>query len=284
MPAPLPVVVVHFRAPAWLRATVSSFVASDIPVEVLVVHNGGDLPELPPEVEVVVPESNLGYAGGANVGLRRWLDDGAAPFCVVASHDVRVAPEALRRLVAAAEQDPALGAVGPSLPRYKADAGILEPAYLNGTCVLLRRECIEVVGVFDEDFGSYFEDRDLSRRMVTAGWRLAVVADASATDAGTSSPLIAGPLMFANEVLYAAKHDGPRGSFKRLVMLVPLALRDVVRALLRPADRAIHVHRARSRLAALPKAITRLGRFYTGWGHRSLKDGQNSTNLRHRND
>jgi GT2 family glycosyltransferase len=42
--------------------------------------------------------------------------------------------------------------------------------WLTGCCLLLRRECFEQLGGFDEDFFLYYEDVDLCRRAAEQGW------------------------------------------------------------------------------------------------------------------
>jgi GT2 family glycosyltransferase len=47
--------------------------------------------------------------------------------------------------------------------------------YLSGASMLLRREAIEQVGLFDDQrFFMYWEDSDLGFRLRRAGWQLAV--------------------------------------------------------------------------------------------------------------
>ena len=41
---------------------------------------------------------------------------------------------------------------------------------MTGCCLLVRRECWEELGGFDEDFFLYYEDVDLCRRARAAGW------------------------------------------------------------------------------------------------------------------
>ncbi len=50
-----------------------------------------------------------------------------------------------------------------------------ETEALNAACVLYRRAALEQVGYFDETFGSYLEDIDLSLTLVANGWSQLVV-------------------------------------------------------------------------------------------------------------
>jgi GT2 family glycosyltransferase len=47
-----------------------------------------------------------------------------------------------------------------------------------GAAVCFRREALEEVGVFDDDFFMYYEDTDLSWRFQAAGWTVRYVPDA----------------------------------------------------------------------------------------------------------
>jgi N-acetylglucosaminyl-diphospho-decaprenol L-rhamnosyltransferase len=44
--------------------------------------------------------------------------------------------------------------------------------WLSGCFLMLRREAIDQVGRFDEGYGKYFEDVDISLRMARAGWQV----------------------------------------------------------------------------------------------------------------
>lgn len=50
--------------------------------------------------------------------------------------------------------------------------GAEERGYVSGGSVIFKRDCLESVGDFDEDFMMYFEDMDYSIRCRQKGWKL----------------------------------------------------------------------------------------------------------------
>jgi GT2 family glycosyltransferase len=164
-------------------------------VSVVLVDNGSTEPigEMP-EVELIRSDHNRGFAGGANIGIRRALE-GDAVYVWLLNNDTEVEPGTLSALVATAEADPRVGIVGGVLPdawgggRIDAWTGVTKPAtgpgdrldYITGACMLVRRAVFEEVGLFDEAYFFYFEDADLCRRAGAAGWRLAVAPEARVT-------------------------------------------------------------------------------------------------------
>jgi GT2 family glycosyltransferase len=51
-------------------------------------------------------------------------------------------------------------------------------AYVEGACLLARREAVDAVGRFDERYFLFFEEQDLSRRLAASGYQTHLVADA----------------------------------------------------------------------------------------------------------
>ena len=64
-----------------------------------------------PEVSIIETGRNLGFSGGCNVGVRRALEEGA-DYIWLLNNDTTVDPQALSAMVAVAETDPKVGAIG----------------------------------------------------------------------------------------------------------------------------------------------------------------------------
>lgn len=147
---------------------------------------------------VIRTGENRGYAAGMNAGLGHLAEEGGE-LGLLLTHDVRVAPDTLRRLYDVAHGDPGIGLVGPVVvyrerPQRLVSAGgylrverlaaghhreLLAPEpypvdWLDGCCLLVRRQALESVGGFDEGYFLYFEDTDLGCRLGRAGWRVVV--------------------------------------------------------------------------------------------------------------
>lgn len=179
-----------------------------------------------PACEVLQAGSNLGFAGGNNVGIRHALAQGA-DYVWLLNNDTVVAPDALSTLITIAEQDASVGIVGskilyydhkdllwfagavldPERPHRPAHIGlnekdrgqydaVRETGYVTGCSLLVRKETLEQVGLLDDDLFLYFEDVDWSARAKTAGWKLmycpqsVVYHKVSASTGGAASPAL----------------------------------------------------------------------------------------------
>ena len=163
--------------------------------------------------EVIRNERNLGYAGGMNTGIRRALERGAEAVLLL-NNDVEVEPGAIAALAAHAE---GAGAVCPVVVfaddpervwyagasfdprrgyngRHRTERTATETERICGAAVLLPRETIERVGMFDEALFAYVEDADWSLRAREAGLPLRVTPESivrhkvSASTGGEGSP------------------------------------------------------------------------------------------------
>ncbi|MFP3464427.1 glycosyltransferase family 2 protein [Leifsonia sp. SIMBA_070] len=167
---------------------------------------------------------NEGYGGGV-----RGAVDAAAidpDYILVANPDVVFTPGAVDALVAAAEELPGAGSLGPKildadgtvypsarrLPslrtgvahalfgriwpgnpwtvRYRAEGETetrRDAGWLSGACLLIRGEAYRQLGGFDPGYFMYFEDVDLGDRLGKAGWRNVYIPEAVVTHTGAHS-------------------------------------------------------------------------------------------------
>ncbi|UZN01899.1 glycosyltransferase family 2 protein [Cellulomonas sp. S1-8] len=115
-PAVRVVCVVYHPGDELARFAATLALASRRPVELVVVDNGTDHAVAASVVEdvggrLIVPGANLGYGAAANRGAAGAL----TPWLVVANSDVEWTPGSLDRLVAAGEEQPSAGSLGPML-------------------------------------------------------------------------------------------------------------------------------------------------------------------------
>jgi GT2 family glycosyltransferase len=130
-------------------------------------------------------EKNLGYVKAINQGLII----STAPFVCLLNNDVEVTQGWLEKMIAFAESRPDAGLVnclqndnpGRDAPedleafaRTQVDRPDAweELDHCSGNCLLIKREVIERIGYFDEQFGlGHWEDNDYSRRAQQSGYR-----------------------------------------------------------------------------------------------------------------
>ena len=166
-------------------------------VEVIVVDNASEdgTADAVSGVELIRNDRNLGYAGGMNVGIRRALERGADAVLLL-NNDVEVEPGAVAALIDALDD---AGAVCPVIVfadepervwysgasfdprrgyngRHRTDlpAAVVATARACGAAMLVPRDALERVGLFDESLFAYAEDTDWSLRASAAGFPLLV--------------------------------------------------------------------------------------------------------------
>jgi GT2 family glycosyltransferase len=115
----------------------------------------------------------------------------------------RTLPSPLRRLLPRRPSAPDAARTGPV-------------AYVEGACMLVRRDAFDAVGGFDEGFFLFFEELDLAQRLRRSGWSVHLVAEATADHAVATSrattELSGEPFFVASTYRYLAKWRGRRSA------------------------------------------------------------------------
>lgn len=197
------IVIVNWNGKQYLGECLSALMAQTYsPIEIILVDNGSEdgsvdfVAESFPEVRIIENGENLGFAAGNNVAIRVARGD----YIITLNNDTRAEPDWLEELVKVAEADPKIGMCASKMLFYH-HTGVLnstgislniagiawdrrsgerddglerEPVEIFGPCAgaaLYRREMLNEVGLFDEDFFIYHEDVDLAWRARSRGWR-----------------------------------------------------------------------------------------------------------------
>lgn len=161
-----------------------------------------------PQVKVIDSSTNLGFAGGYNLGMQLAVKDNA-DLIILINDDVFVEKNWLSEIVKGFDKDQQIGIIGTKLlyPDGKTiqhAGGIMypngrtwhrgnreedkgqwdiadEPDYVTGASFAIRREIIDKLGYLDEDYKpGYFEETDLCWRARRVGYKIVYLPTAVA--------------------------------------------------------------------------------------------------------
>ncbi len=178
--------------------------------EIILVDNGSHdgspeyVQEQYQEVRLVTLQKNCGFAGGNNAGIRM----ASGTYIALLNNDTKVDPDWLRNLLQEAEAGPSavgmwaskilsydkpdiidnvglllyLDGLARGKGRLEKDRGQYDRAgeafFPSGCAALYRREMLDEIGLFDEEFFAYADDVDLGLRARLAGWQCIYVPSA----------------------------------------------------------------------------------------------------------
>jgi N-acetylglucosaminyl-diphospho-decaprenol L-rhamnosyltransferase len=206
-PGNVSAVIVNYEAGDLLLECVGALAGQRSLLETIVVDNGSTDGSTEaaaarfPDVHVVKPGRNLGFAGGANAGARVARGE----LLLFLNPDVRLTPGSLS-VLAAEFTDPSVGVVGPPLDVAVARAveygATLDPIgspvhladrrpalYVPGCALMTRARLFHGLGGFDERFFMFVEDVDYCWRVLLGGLDVRVARTAPAEhEGGAAAP------------------------------------------------------------------------------------------------
>lgn len=173
-----------------------------------------------PGTTLIRNAANRGFGAAANQGIRHTT----APFVLLLNPDAEILAGTLGGFVKVARDRSRAGAIGAMVrdpdgsiyPSARRVPGLVESLlhaflspfridnpwsraytmsgwdrhserqveWVSGSCVLLRREALDEVGVFDEGYYMYVEDVDLCTRLRQAGWEVRFSPELEVTHVG----------------------------------------------------------------------------------------------------
>lgn len=204
------IIVVNYNGRHIIGECIQSLSKQDYKnFEVIVVDNGSEDGSVQfigtqfPWVTTIQLQKNIGFAGGNNEGIK--IAKGR--YIALLNNDAVAHPEWLQNLIRDAKRSPETGMWASKIlsyynPKVIDNVGLLiyadgiargkgrgeidkgqydKDSYAlipSGCACLYRREMIEQVGMFDDEFFAYVDDVDLGLRGRLAGWGCRYVPDA----------------------------------------------------------------------------------------------------------
>ncbi len=219
----LAVILVNHNGRADLQKCLSSLEPEkrSVEMEVVVIDNNSSdgSQELVrnsfPWVRLIENRENVGYARANNQGIRA----SSAESILFLNPDTVISGGVIGHLLEELKKRPEAAAIAPRLRHedgsFQVSFGqkvdfwaelfqklLFNPFYrlrlrffnrprkvgwLSGACLLVRRQAVEEVGLFDENFFLYFEDIDLCVRLRKRGWQLVFDPEVTVLHAGGAS-------------------------------------------------------------------------------------------------
>lgn len=157
-----------------------------------------------PSIHLIKSKTNLGFAGGNNLGLEYGLKNDFDYFLLL-NNDTIVSPDFLRILVDFAQEKPEIGVAGSKILYHQTDkiwfnggklrlflgsfihleksldnqqSKIKQPHrvdYVSGACLLIKKEVVEKIGLLYEPYFFCYEETDWCFRAQRAGYESWVV-------------------------------------------------------------------------------------------------------------
>jgi len=205
------VIIVNWNGKRFLGDCLSALEKQSYPnYDVTMVDNGSTDGSLDfthhhfPQVQILSLNENAGFSKANNRAIIGALSDGAQ-YIALLNNDTKADEKWLEHLVRIMESEKDIGICASKMMRMAAphvidstghifkwgriferghgevDAGQYDDRLdIIGACAgacLYRKEMLEDIGLFDERYGSYYEDAELSWRAYNRGWRARYVPD-----------------------------------------------------------------------------------------------------------
>jgi len=215
------------------------------PIEIIVVDNASQTNPVPgwqvkyPDITFIRSETNLGFAGGNNLGVAAAKGD----YLFFVNNDTEFTGHLVNTLVKLMDEHPEVGMVSPKIKyfdkpdmlqyvgftpmnyytmrnsspgQFETDKGQYDhttgpTGYVHGAAMMVRREAIDKAGLMAENFFLYYEEMDWCDRISRAGYDIwveprAVIYHKESVSVGRASGLKE-YFMNRNRLLFARRNS-----------------------------------------------------------------------------
>jgi GT2 family glycosyltransferase len=209
------VIILNYNGLSYLKGCLSSWVNQTYPYFSLVVCDNASTDKTEefvksnfPNVILIRNEKNIGFARANNLAISFALAHGA-DFVLLLNNDTIVYRDLLERLTDELESDDSIGIVGPMivdiegkyiqevgmrcdkfgypLPGRLDDLNNRPIFFVSGCALMIKKEVLTSVGLFDDDFFMFAEDLDFCWRAQLVGYKVEVSDKAMVRHVGGGS-------------------------------------------------------------------------------------------------
>jgi len=131
-----------------------------------------------PEVKIIKNRENLGPSLSRNIGIRYILKNTDANYICILDSDTVIGRESLSLLVKAIDSNDKVGLCGPDFCDSKNDITsssklkCIKTTALMGACILIKRNVLERIGLFNPIYFIYGEETDLELRALSMNYEI----------------------------------------------------------------------------------------------------------------
>ncbi len=207
------IVILHYGSLATTKKCLVELKKKSLDNQIFLINNStqdvSSLVSIIHHTTLLNNEANLGFATAINKGIVQAMKDHTITHVLLLNNDLTLSFGSLTQLALVMTQDPRVGIVSPILHhaggydwggKYNIWSGMVKHknwpnkpktiqsvSHVAGAAMLLSRQVVEAVGVFDERFFMYYEDLDYCLRTTQAGFTINIIPDVVAEHLVSSS-------------------------------------------------------------------------------------------------
>jgi GT2 family glycosyltransferase len=175
-------------------------------------------------VELLKQDKNLGYGSAANIGL----SEVKTKYGFLLNPDLTLNPEDIFKLEEYFDKLKETAILAPATEEHQynksQDADIENTIWLVGAALMFDMEKIKEIGFFDENFFLYYEETDLCKRALDAGYKLSLVRNIFFPHENGKSCDVNDKVSFLkywhlgwSKMYYACKYSGRISCYRKII-------------------------------------------------------------------